>query len=936
MLTIPTFVIGLGGVGNAVVRLLRERFLTTETGGVPDSVFLRSIDTASETNQATSAAYMPTSMYTKLGDFNAGGVVSHLENHPLVARWWKYPKTCFSLGYIDQGAGAQRPVGRLVFFQQFQKIHDALQADFRSAISVDMLSKMARKGLAEDVARTPRVFIVGSLAGGTCSGMFIDTAILARELLIRSGYTSAGIRITGMFAMPSVIHLASRDAETISGRQRRINAFAALKEMDFIISRRDQLVVQYPEPIGAVRTSDAVFNMVTLLTDTKHGGSAFSNQGDVLVRAAHALYAQIARGTRENLTTVMDNVKDFLDPSQQHTLDGKPATYCTFGVEWLEIPRHHLLKTWCSEIAAGVGKAVGDFEWTDQGRIALDAVIKKHLPEDFRAYSTALRLREAQLDDLAMMPELSGFSQLMSDIGTAEKPAELSRALERFDMEASGLAQAAIRACGRLPEPATEQEWLNVLVQELVASPAFRIGGAKRVMRHLSERLEMLGKAAAAPTSSRADVVRDCTTGIMKNKIESTAAMNWARARVAQVVFEQLRAAFGDQAARFSNQCVLRAERLAHLQDLVRQEANSLEPARLTGGMDTPEDMWLIEPEAINQAVKANLEDVKAEVSQAVAESLARFAAENFRGVVAAPSDESTRALIRDLTVDAIERVAVRKTKRPADTAERLQRRMKACSPLVHMSDDDNEVISVMGMRRRPVRIKMVVTGMEQQERAALNAWASKEKENAGNENAFQVIGSDDPLRDDVLNVEIGWPLCLMREVKTCARVYESERSEDPNKPACTITMKELAGVDAHDFMPRDTDRVQDMLAVSWVLDAMKVDVYDKSVQFDVQVFGATEPVRMSADEADDYSRLLRKAVERFRRDGLVAKFEGHFARSQAGGRSAFRERLLAAVGTKRGNIEKLRERSEFAGLLNDLTAYCDRVEKVARDIVDL
>lgn len=936
MLTIPTFVIGLGGVGNAVVRLLRERFLTTETGGVPESVFLRSIDTAWETNQATSAAYLPPDRYTKLGGFNAGQVVTNLDKYPLVGRWWRYSTGSYSPSFIDEGAGARRPVGRLCFYQQFAKVHDALQADFKAAISVNMLSKLSRKGLGDDVARTPRVFIVGSLAGGTCSGMFIDTAILARELLIRSGYIPAGIRIAGMFAMPSVVHLASRDADTVPGRQRRINAFGALRELDFIMSRKDALEVQYPEPIGLVSTNDALFNMTMLFTDTKHGGSAFGNQNDVLVRAAHALYAQIARGTRENLNTVMDNVKDFLDPSQQHTLDGKPATYCTFGVEWLEIPKHHLLKTWCSEIAAGVGKEVGDFDFEQTRPVSLDGLVQKRLPEEFRAYSVAFRLRSVAAEDLSTMPEMSAFSQLMTDISVAEKPTELAKALERFELEAATMAQSVARACGRLPEAAAEQEWLNTMVDDLISSPDFRIGGAKRVMRHLSEKLDQLGKAAPAPMMLRADVERECRTGLLKNKVDTTQAMNWARARMAQVVFEQIRATFGDQAARFSQQCALRAERLAHLQDLVRQEANELEPARLTGGVDTPPDMWLIEPEAINQAVQANLTEVKSEVSQIVATALGRYAAENFRGTVGAPSDDSTRELIRKLIVEAIELVAVRKTKRPSDTIQRLQRRMTACSPLVHMADDEIEMINVMGRKRRPVPIRMVVTGMEQAERQTLDAWATTEKERAGNENAFQIIASDDPLRDDVLNVEIGWPLCLMREVKTCARIFDSVRNEDPNQAAFTLTMKELPGLEAHDFMPRDAGRIQDMFAAAWALDAIRIDIYENTIQFASEVFGPTERVRLSAEEAVDRTQLLRKAMEWFRRDELMPRFEKHFAASQEAGRSAFRQKLQAAVSKKRENIALLRERAELAALLDEMSAYCDRVEKIAKDIVDL
>lgn len=947
MLTIPTFVIGLGGLGNAVVRLLRERFLTTETGGVPESVFLRSIDTAEETNQATRAERLPTKMYTRLGEFDAGQVVTHLENYPHIARWWRYPSGAYAPGFIDNGAGARRPVGRLCFFQQFNRIQEALANDFRQAISVDMLNKLAQKGLG-DVARTPRVFIVGSLAGGTCAGMFIDVAILARELLSRRGYEPAGTRISGLFALPSVVHLATNDADAVAGRQRRINAYAALQELDFLLARKDALSVHYPEPIGLVSTNDALFNMVTLFTDTKDGGHAFTRQDEVLIRAAHFLYAQIAQGTRENLysdrenlssvrenlNTIIDNEKEFLDPSQQHTLDGQPATYCTFGVEWLEIPRQQLLQTWCQGIAARVGKLVADFDWETEHAQSLDRVILKNLPETFRAYSVAFRLRGAAAEDLYTFPEMAVFSQLLNDIGTAEKPVELARALDNFELAAPDLGAVVVRASGKLPEPAEEQAWLNGLVENLVASPEFRIGGARRLMIHLAEKLETIVQASPHVSVSRNEVERDCRRGLFNRNFDTSAALAWARQRIAQVAFERLRSAYGDHGARLAQQCTLRAERLATLQDLVRQETKELDLTREPAAVNLSPELWLIEPEAINQAVKANLEDVTNEVAQGVAAALGQYAAASFQGTASAASDGAVRAQIRKLVVEWTELAAVRKTKRPADTAARLQKRMAACRPLVHTVDEGTELIDVMGQTRRSVSVKMVVTGIDPKEQVGIDAWARKEKESAGNDNAFQVISSNDPLRDDVLNVEIGWPLCLMREVKTCARIFESVRIDDPHRAAFTFTMREVPGIETHGIMPRNQERVQDMFALAWVLDHLKIELNPPMMSFSLDVFGQCEPVFLSPGETVE--QVLEKGRERFRLYGLLPKYERYFGGETSNSRPSFRARMQAAVVIKRANIEELQPRTEFRDLLKVLEQYCARVEKLSRDIVDL
>ncbi len=47
-LTTPTFIIGLGGIGQKVTFLLADRFHNSRWGGVPPTIRLRAIDTAPE------------------------------------------------------------------------------------------------------------------------------------------------------------------------------------------------------------------------------------------------------------------------------------------------------------------------------------------------------------------------------------------------------------------------------------------------------------------------------------------------------------------------------------------------------------------------------------------------------------------------------------------------------------------------------------------------------------------------------------------------------------------------------------------------------------------------------------------------------------------------------------------------------------------------
>lgn len=175
--TTPTFVIGLGGIGQQVTFLMADRFENSRWGGVPPTVRIRSFDTASEESYEIPVSKFR--RFTRLGQFDGDQVIQNLHLFPEIRDWWDYQ---YTIGFIGEGAKSERPIGRLVFFRNVDRIYQTLLDDFKAPLADELQTQLIRDNL-EQVSRRSLVYIIGSLAGGTCSGILIDTAILVRWLL---------------------------------------------------------------------------------------------------------------------------------------------------------------------------------------------------------------------------------------------------------------------------------------------------------------------------------------------------------------------------------------------------------------------------------------------------------------------------------------------------------------------------------------------------------------------------------------------------------------------------------------------------------------------------------------------------------------------------------------------------------------------------------
>ena len=198
----PALIIGVGGAGQYILTHLKKDLLETYGNKMPNQVKLLSFDTVrhpsalagndpnkntekggqSRQKKAGAVELKDGIEYIHIGaDLNAlvtqinNGTQPHLKwiNSDNVLR--TLPQAALQ---CDDGAGAIRQLGRLCLINDIQKGAGSLvQSNIRTAFR-----NIAGAADVIDAANRLEIIIVGSLAGGTGSGMLVDIPLLCRTL----------------------------------------------------------------------------------------------------------------------------------------------------------------------------------------------------------------------------------------------------------------------------------------------------------------------------------------------------------------------------------------------------------------------------------------------------------------------------------------------------------------------------------------------------------------------------------------------------------------------------------------------------------------------------------------------------------------------------------------------------------------------------------
>ncbi|HEY9701020.1 MAG TPA: tubulin-like doman-containing protein, partial [Allocoleopsis sp.] len=289
-----TICIGLGGTGKDV--LMRIRRLIVDRYGSLDNLPIVSfvhIDTDRNAAQSSSLSTGNTYHGVDISLTNAEKVVANMNAlqvtnfveelekkstnnrrgpYDHIALWFP-PDLLPDIKAIEEGAKGIRPVGRLAFFYNYMNIKDTLEkAETRTR---GHEAKLLRN-LGITVESGLNIFVVGSVCGGTGSGMFLDIAYS-----LRKHYGNDNTSIIGYLLISPKLYGNTPIM--------RANTYAALKELNHYSIPGNKFTACYDQQHQIiVNESRPPFDYTYLISDEKIG------QGESKILDIRQLYNVIA------------------------------------------------------------------------------------------------------------------------------------------------------------------------------------------------------------------------------------------------------------------------------------------------------------------------------------------------------------------------------------------------------------------------------------------------------------------------------------------------------------------------------------------------------------------------------------------------------------------------------------------------------------------
>jgi serine/threonine protein kinase len=478
---VPALVIGLGSTGLAALRQLRRQI--RERFGAPESLphlRLLYIDTDPEATQ--SATKDTTDERLTPGEVllarlkRASHFLKPSEGRPRIDTWFNTPLLYRMTR--NQQTGGLRALGRLAFVDNYRAIVRRLRIELQNCATPNALAAAKKStGLALRCNR-PRIYIVCGLGGGSGSGMFIDLAYVAREMLKEIGHTQA--EIVGLFLVPPA-------KEPASTKVVRANAFAALTELNHFSMPGNAFRAQYVDREEPVQSTAAPFSRVVLLP--------FSEGNDPSSKATTPFAEFLDRTLLTSLGRAADTRRsECRGPSRS---DDSP-TFHSFGTFRLSWPRraalHRAAQRYCRHVV--------------QAWISKDA---KPLIEDVRN----VLQEQALTQDLAAEPLIKRFQAVCErtlqrspeeafaavTISVADKPPgtldaqQLIETVRKIqDLVGHPTESAVLHDPGLLEEALAKegegfvrdcQRKLGRFIADLIEEPGFRLAGAEEAIRQL-------------------------------------------------------------------------------------------------------------------------------------------------------------------------------------------------------------------------------------------------------------------------------------------------------------------------------------------------------------------------------------------------------------------------------------------------------------------
>jgi hypothetical protein len=221
------------------------------------------------------------------------------------------------------GAAQCRPVGRLALHAQPERVVSQIRHCL-DALTDRARLREAKDGASIDDEGSVEVYILASLCGGTGAGIFLDVARLVREEL-RDAPT---VRFFGVLLLPGPFK-GLAGTELVGP-----NAYAALKELDYLAAPRDSVDFNFG-PSRAFQLDRSPFDLVYLVDSVGERYDTTKTVPHLARQMAHLPYVMATPTIGPYIRETLHNLIPQLE--SKGLVHGKRATYASFGVATLAL-----------------------------------------------------------------------------------------------------------------------------------------------------------------------------------------------------------------------------------------------------------------------------------------------------------------------------------------------------------------------------------------------------------------------------------------------------------------------------------------------------------------------------------------------------------------------------------------------------------------------
>ena len=372
----PTLYIGLGTTGAQILGYLQEMIFEEYNNPSFPVIQLLSFITAGGDKQYLSGLQDRESI-VHLQVPDTAVVKAKIQNpvtaeHKALKDW--IPDELFVLPGFTDGSKNFRVAGRLHLWVNFATIQKAITQAALACTSVESRDEANRtfherltgeKGVPREayVDDGLNIFVVGTLSGGTCSGMVPEFGFLAKNAPAIAAMSSSGannIKVMGVFTVPNSAQTSMPGFETYSA-----NSYAALSELNFHFHRASRKY-DFCMPDGrGIDPGDGPYDYLYIMSPTTMRGDSLTsavNEYDhnaLLQMIAMSLFMDVFTSTYSTKEGMRDNYRAATSDTGDTMLfpdsrGRKPRIYMSFGVASISTPKYRIARAAAAHVASRV------------------------------------------------------------------------------------------------------------------------------------------------------------------------------------------------------------------------------------------------------------------------------------------------------------------------------------------------------------------------------------------------------------------------------------------------------------------------------------------------------------------------------------------------------------------------------------------------------